>query len=507
MASFTFDPLTPAAFLRRSASVFPERVAIVDGERRWTYREFADRCDGLRAALAALGVGTGDRVAALCVNSHLMLELHHAVPAAGAVLVPINIRLAPDEIVYIVEHSGAAVLFATPELADTAREVAARTGVRLIEDVDHAGAAPAPAQVDERELLAINYTSGTTGRPKGVMYHHRGAYLQALAMCYHARLGPDARYLWTLPMFHCDGWSFTWAVTAAGGMHVRLRQIDTGEIWRRLDQDGITHLSAAPTVLTMIAEAPAAHVLGGGRTVHVDTGGAPPSPTLLARLDGLGLKVTHLYGLTETFGPIAINEWQATWDDLTGEEQFVLRARQGIGNIVATPLRVVDPDGTDVAADGKTVGELAARGNDVMLGYYRDDEATAAVTVDGGWLLTGDLAVRHPDGYVEIRDRRKDIIISGGENIASVEVERVLDSHPDVLESAVVGVPDAHWGEVPVAYVHLRDGAAERPAELAGHVRARLAGFKVPKSFVFGPLPKTSTGKIQKNVLRARQRS
>jgi fatty-acyl-CoA synthase len=507
MASFTFDPLTPAAFLRRSASVFPERVAIVDGERRWTYREFADRCDGLRATLAALGVGTGDRVAALCVNSHLMLELHHAVPAHGAVLVPINIRLAPDEIVYIVEHSGAAVLFTTPELADTARQVAARTGVRLIEDPDYAAPARAPAQVDERELLAINYTSGTTGRPKGVMYHHRGAYLQAVAMCYHARLGPDARYLWTLPMFHCDGWSFTWAVTAAGGTHVCLRQIDTDEIWRRLDEDGITHLSAAPTVLTMIAEAPAAHVLAGGRTVHVDTGGAPPSPTLLARLDGLGLKVTHLYGLTETFGPIAINEWQATWDDLTGEEQFVLRARQGIGNIVATPMRVVDPDGTDVPADGKTVGELAVRGNDVMLGYYRDEAATAAVTVGGGWLLTGDLAVRHPDGYVEIRDRRKDIIISGGENIASVEVERVLDSHPDVLESAVVGVPDAHWGEVPIAYVHLRDGVPERPTELAAHVRARLAGFKVPKSFVFGPLPKTSTGKIQKNVLRARQRS
>ncbi len=509
MTSFTFEPLTPAAFLRRSASAFPERVAIVDGERRWTYREFAERCDSVRGALALLGVGAGDRVAALCVNSHLMLELHHAVPAHGAVLVPVNIRLAPDEIAYIVEHSGATVLVATDELAETARAVAMRTGVRLVEPDEYesllaARHSVAPAEVDERGLLAINYTSGTTGRPKGVMYHHRGAFLQALAMCYHAGLNPDARYLWTLPMFHCDGWSFTWAVTAAGGTHVCLRAIDTDEIWRRLDDDGITHLSGAPTVLTMIAEAAAAHVLPGGRTVHVDTGGAPPSPTLLGRLDRMGLKVTHLYGLTETFGPIAINEWQARWDELTGEEQLLLRARQGIGNIVATPLRVVDPDGADVPADGATVGELAARGNDVMLGYYRDEAATEAVTVDGGWLLTGDLAVKHPDGYVEIRDRRKDIIISGGENIASVEVERVLDSHPDVSESAVVGVPDDHWGEVPVAYVHLRDGAAERPEELAAHVRERLAGFKVPKSFTFGPLPKTSTGKIQKNVLRRR---
>lgn len=517
MASFTFAPLTPAAFLRRSVRVFPDRVAIVDGARQWTYREFARRCDALRLALGALGIGPLDRVAALCANSHVMLELHHAVPAHGAVLVPINTRLASSEMTYIIQHSGATVLVATAEFAGVAQVVAAETGVRLIvaggdEDQYETLLADAPTDgapspdgvdIDERQLLAINYTSGTTGRPKGVMYHHRGAYLQALAMCYHAGLGPDARYLWTLPMFHCDGWCFTWAVTAAGGTHVCLRSIDVDEIWHRLGADGITHLSAAPTVLTMIAEAPSAAALPAGRSVHVDTGGAPPSPTLLARLDRLGLRVTHLYGLTETFGPIAINEWQGRWDALAGEEQSRLRARQGIGNIVATPLRVVDPVGRDVPADGATLGELAARGNDVMLGYYQDQEATDAVTVDGGWLLTGDLAVMHPDGYVEIRDRRKDIIISGGENIASVEVEQVLDSHPEVLESAVVGVPDPHWGEVPVAYVRTRSGAAIDPAELAAHVRARLAGFKVPKEFVFADLPKTSTGKIQKNVLRA----
>ncbi|MFC0530530.1 AMP-binding protein [Phytohabitans kaempferiae] len=509
MASFTFDPLTPAGFLRRSAAAFPGRVAVVDGSRWWTYREFAGRCDALRGALAGLGVGPGDRVAALCVNSHVMLEMHHAVPAHGAVLVPVNVRLAPDEMAYVIEHSGARVLVATAEFAGPARELAGRTGVRLVEPDEYESLLAAahrvdPPEIDERQLLAINYTSGTTGRPKGVMYHHRGAFLQAVAMCYHARLGPDARYLWTLPMFHCDGWSFTWAVTAAGGTHVCLRRVDVDEIWQRLTAGGITHLSAAPTVLTMIAEAGAAVPLPEGRTVHVDTGGAQPSPTLLARLDRLGLRVTHLYGLTETFGPIAINEWQGDWDAEPDEVRARLRARQGIGNIIASPLRVVDPDGRDVLADGETIGEIAVRGNDVMLGYYRDEAATEAVTVDGRWLLTGDLAVMHPDGYVEIRDRRKDIIISGGENIASVEVEQALDSHPDVVESAVVGRPDPRWGEVPVAYVHLRAGVAGDPADLAAHLRARLAGFKVPRSFVFTELPKTSTGKVQKNVLRAR---
>jgi fatty-acyl-CoA synthase len=512
-APFAFAPLTPAAFLRRSARSFPDRVAVVDGRREWTYRAFAARCDALAGALAGLGVDRHDRVAALCANSHVLLEIHHAVPAHGAVLVPINTRLSPTEMTYILEHSGARLLLATAEFAGVARRVAAEAGVRVVVAGDEAdeyeallaAAVPVPADddPDERRLLAINYTSGTTGRPKGVMYHHRGAYLQALAMCYHARLGPETRYLWTLPMFHCDGWCFTWAVTAAGGTHVCLRAIDVAEIWRALGEDGITHLSAAPTVLTMIAEGARPAPAPAGREVHVDTGGAPPSPSLLARLDRLGLRVTHLYGLTETFGPIVINEWQPQWDALPEAEQARLRARQGIGNIVATPLRVLDLDGRDVPADGETIGEIAARGNDVMLGYYRDPAATAAVTTADGWFLTGDLGVLHPDGYVEIRDRRKDIIISGGENIASVEVEQALDSHPDVLESAVVGAPDPKWGEVPVAYVRTRSGVPLDPAELAAHVRGRLAAFKTPKKFVFADLPRTSTGKIQKNVLRA----
>ncbi|MBV9206291.1 MAG: AMP-binding protein [Actinobacteria bacterium] len=509
MAEFTFAPLTPASFLDRAAAVFAGRTAIIDGERRFSYRDMSGRCRRLAGALAALGVGREDRVAALCANSHVMLELHHAVPMAGAALVTLNTRLSEDEMAGLLDHSGSSVLVATGEFADRARQLAGRAGLPCFvaggpgdsyEDWIAGADEAAPAPVEERQLLAVNYTSGTTGRPKGVMYHHRGAYLQAVAMAYHVRLGPGARYLWTLPMFHCNGWCFTWAVTAAGGTHVCLRAVDTAEIWRLLHTEGITHFSAAPTVLTMIAEDPAAGVLD--REVHVDTGGAPPAPALLARMGKMGFAVTHLYGLTETYGPLAINEWQPEWDELEREEQAALRARQGAPNIIARPLRVLDDDGRDVPADGQTIGEIAVAGNDVMLGYYRDEEATAEVT-RAGCFLTGDLAVMHPDGYVEIRDRNKDIIISGGENIASVEVEQVLDSHPSVVESAVVGMPDERWGEVPVAFVTLRKDDVDSGA-LAEYARERLARYKVPRRFEFGELPKTSTGKIQKNVLRDR---
>ena len=512
MAEFTFSSLSPVQFLDRAAQAFPRRLAVIDGDLRLTYAELASRCDRLVVALAVSGVQRGDRVAALCTNSHVMLELHHAVPARGAALVALNVRLALEEMRHILEHSGARLLVTTSEFAVRARELAALTGVDVVvaggaEDEYEAwlpAAAPESCtdriEVDERDLLAINYTSGTTGRPKGVMYHHRGAYLQAVAMAYHARMGPATAYLWTLPMFHCNGWCFTWAVTAAGGTHVCLRQVDTVEIWRLLREAGVTNLSAAPTVLAMIAEDAGAGPLA--RRVHVDTGGAPPSPALLQRLDPLGFDVTHLYGLTETFGPVAVNVWQPEWDDLGAEQSARLRARQGIGNIVAQPLRVLDAVGADVPPDGRTIGEIAVRGNDVMLGYYRDEEATDAVT-RSRCLLTGDLGVMHPDGYVEIRDRAKDVIISGGENIASVEVERAIDTHPDVVESAVVGLPDPKWGEVPVAFVSRRAGSAVSESELRAYLRERLAGFKVPKSITFSELPKTSTGKIRKNVLRA----
>ncbi len=509
MAEFTFAPLTPASFLDRAAAVFADRTAIVDGERRFTYRDMSGRCRRLAGALAALGVGHENRVAALCTNSHVMLELHHAVPMLGAALVTLNTRLSADEMAGLLAHSGCSVLVATREFGDRARHLAEKAGLPCFladgtgdsyEDWIAGAAEAGPEPVDERQLLAINYTSGTTGRPKGVMYHHRGAYLQATAMAYHARLGPGARYLWTLPMFHCNGWCFTWAVTAAGGTHVCLRSVDTAEIWRLLREEGITHFSAAPTVLTMIAEDPAAGVLD--HEVHVDTGGAPPSATLLARMGAMNFAVTHLYGLTETYGPLAINEWQPEWDELPRDEQARLRARQGAPNIIARPLRVLDKEGRDVPADGETIGEIAVSGNDVMLGYYRDDEATREVT-RSGCLLTGDLAVMHPDGYVEIRDRSKDIIISGGENIASVEVEQVFDSHPSVVESAVVGMPDERWGEVPVAFVTLRKDDVDADA-LVEYARERLARYKVPKRFEFGELPRTSTGKIQKTVLRDR---
>jgi fatty-acyl-CoA synthase len=520
MAAFTFSQLTPTAFLERSARVFPDRVAVIDGDRRFTYREFADRSRRLAGALAARGIAPGDRVAALCTNSSAMLEAHNGVPWAGAVLVPLNVRLSPEELRYILEHSGARLLIADALFAAPAAEAAAGAGIPVVVaggDADGyeellAGAEPLVVPCpDERGLLALNYTSGTTGRPKGVMYAHRGAYLQALAMAMHTGLGPTSRYLWTLPMFHCDGWCFPWAVSAAGATHVCLPRVEPARIWQLLRTEGITHLSAAPTVLTMIANAQEAAAGPLSVRAHVQTGGAPPTPTLLARMSALNMDVTHLYGLTETYGPLAINQWHPEWNDLPGEEQAELKARQGTGNVIADRLRVVGKDGADVPADGETIGEIVARGNDVMLGYYRDEEATADATLGGGggedgtgWFRTGDLAVVHPDGYLEIRDRSKDIIISGGENISSVEIERALDAHPAVLESAVVGEPHEKWGEVPVAHVTLRPDASTDDAELAAFVRSRLAGFKVPKMFVYGDLPMTSTGKVQKNLLRGR---
>ena len=511
MANFTFTQLAPASFLDRSAAVFRDRVAVVDGGRRLTYAELGDRSHRLAGALAGLGVRPGDRVAALCANSHVMLELHHGVPFAGAVLVPMNIRLSEDEHAYIVEHSGSEVLVVTAGFAERAAALAARNpGLRAViagdkydDEYELLLSAAEPLTVpleDERSLLAINYTSGTTGRPKGVMYHHRGAYLQALATAFHARLTPASRYLWTLPMFHCDGWCFTWAVTAAGATHVCLGAFDSDVAWRLIRDEGVTHLSGAPAVLTMMAAAAEAG-RGAPTPVRVDTGGAPPSPTLLARMAALNFEVNHLYGLTETFGPICLNDWHPEWDRLDVDAQARLKARQGVGNVIADRLRVVTPTGDDVVPDGSAVGEIVCRGNDVMLGYYRDDEATAAAELDG-WLRTGDLAVVHPDGYIEITDRSKDIIISGGENISSVEVERVLDAHDAVLESAVVGRPDELWGETPVAFVTLRSGASATEQDIIGHVRDRLAHFKAPKQVVFAELPKTSTGKIQKNLLR-----
>jgi fatty-acyl-CoA synthase len=506
-------PLNPASFLDRAARVFANRTAVIDGERRFTYAEFADRAHRLAGLLMNQGAQPGDRIAALCPNSHVMLEMHNGVPMAGCVLVPINIRLSRREISYILENSGARILVATPELAEVARYASESCAVRVIVAGDAsteyeqllASSKPSPTVfVDEMSLLAINYTSGSTGQPKGVMYSHRGAYLQALAMAYHSHLGLGSSYLWTLPMFHCNGWCFTWAVTAAGATHVCQRQIDPKIIWSAICSGGVSHLCAAPTVLTMIAEAAASS--GGAKPLHAVrafTGGAPPTPALLARLAGLKLEVTHLYGLTETYGPSFLNEWQPEWQSKSATEKARLNARQGIGNVVTTEIGVIDAEGNEVPADGETLGEIVVRGNNVTIGYYHDEAATRAAEIRG-WFRTGDLGVRFPDGYVELRDRAKDIIITGGENVASVEVEKALAEHPAVLEAVVVGQPDERWGEIPVAFVVLRQGMSITRDELIEFVCGRIARFKAPREILFQDLPKTSTGKIQKYLLRQR---
>ncbi len=506
-------PLTPTAFLDRASHAFADRLALIGDDRRFTYGEFGDRCERLAGALMARGVAAGTVVSVLAPNTHVLLEAHFGVPYAGAVLNALNTRLTGEELAGIAAHAEARVLIVDHELVDAVGPIAAALPdldvviaggpedeyARLI-----AEAVPGRIETtDERSLLALNYTSGTTGTPKGVMYQHRGAYLQALAMAAQAELRPGSVFLWTLPMFHCNGWCFPWAVTAAGGTHVELRRVEPDRIWRAIRSEGVTHFNAAPTVLTALAYGPWADEGPAPSPIRVMTGGAPPSPTLLARMAELNLHVTHLYGLTETYGPAVICDWQPEWNDLPQADQARLNARQGVTNLVGVAVRVVDEHGADVRGDGESLGEVVLRGNNVMLGYFKDPKATADVDIDG-WFRTGDVGVMHPDGYVELRDRSKDVIISGGENIASIEVEQVLASHPAVLECAVVAAPDPKWGEVPVAFVTLHPGASATASELVDHVRQRLAGFKAPKDVVFGELPKTGTGKIQKFVLRER---
>ncbi|WP_433298078.1 AMP-binding protein [Pseudonocardia sp. CA-142604] len=511
LEALSFEPLTPVSYLDRAAAAHGDRIAVVDGGQRWTYAELHDRCRRLAGALAPLAGGRP--VAVLAPNTHVLLEANFGVPWAGVPLVAVNTRLSAGEVAYILEHSQAAVLVHDPAFDALVIDVLSRMAVppqvvRAGEQYEELLAAAAPLALtpsEERALLSINYTSGTTGRPKGVMYHHRGAYLQALAMVAHTGLSPSAVHLWTLPMFHCNGWCFPWAVTAAGATHVCLPKVEPAQVWRLIREEGVTHLNGAPTVLSMIAYAPEAAPLSGP-PVRVATGGAPPSPAILRRMGDLGFDVTHLYGLTETFGPVMICDWRPEWNALDAHEQARLKARQGVGNMISCRARVVAADGTDVPADGTTIGEIALRGNNVMLGYLNDPEATAAAVPDG-WFRTGDLGVLHADGYVELRDRSKDVIISGGENIASVEVEQAIFEHPAVLEVAVVAAPDEKWGEVPVAYVTVHEGASVTEAEIIDHVKGRLARFKAPKRVVFGELPKTSTGKIQKYVLRETARA
>jgi fatty-acyl-CoA synthase len=527
MASVSTAQLTPLRFLERSAEVFGDEVAIVHDGRRITYREFAAHTTRLARALRAAGIAPGDRVAYLCPNLPEMLIAHFAVPLAGGVLVAINTRLAAEEVRYICDHSGATLLVVDAGLAATVEPIAGRLEtvgeiVTVADPEAKAGSQVAlegrsyaelmdggcdeslPWSVDdELATITVNYTSGTTGRPKGVMYSHRGAYLNALGEVIHSEHSPSSVYLWTLPMFHCNGWCTTWAVTAIGGRHVCLRAVRADDVWRQLDDEAVTHLNGAPTVLTTIANAPQAHPLG--RTLTVTTAGAPPSPTTIAQMEAVGARIIHVYGLTETYGPYSVCEWQAGWGRLETEARATLLARQGVGMIQAQRLRVVDPEMGDVPADGATMGEIVMQGNNVMKGYFEDEGATADA-FRGGWFHSGDLGVMHPDGYVQLLDRAKDVVVSGGENISTVEVEQALMSHRSVLEAAVIGVPDDRWGERPKGFVVLKDGTDASAAELIDHVRGQIAAYKSPDAIEFvAELPKTSTGKVQKYELRERE--
>jgi len=519
-------PLSPLQFFRRAADVYGDRPAVVDGGERYPYAVFADRCLRLAAALREIGLGPGDRAAVLAPNTHRALECYTAVPLAGGVLVPMNTRLGAADYRYIAGHAGCRVLLADPSFADLAGSLRDDLGLRVVtlgekaaagaaagvEDLI-AGAPPGRSgrlldgidALDENAPISINYTSGTSGHSRGVIMTHRMTALNVLDVLVHARLGGDDVYLHTLPMFHVNGWGGVWAVTAAGARHVCLPRVDPPAIVRLIDAEGVTVAFAAPTVLVMLGGDPSTQGWRPRQRVRWYVGGAPPPAALIKRCEEeLGFEIVHVYGLTETGPWLTVCEWRAAWDDRPLAERAALKARQGIGQIAAGRVRVVRDDLADVARDGAEIGEIVVRGPTVTPGYYRDPEATAAATA-GGWFHTGDLAVVHPDGYAQIVDRKKDLIISGGENISSVEVEGVLYQHPAVLEAAVVASPDPVWGEVPRACVVLRSGAHATAGELIAFCRERLAHFKAPKAVEFvDALPKTATGKIQKYLLRAR---
>ena len=514
-------PLTPLEFARRTRALYGAREAVVDGERRFSYAQFFERCDRWSAALQRLGVKPGDRVAYIAPNTHAQLESFYAVPQIGAVVVPINFRLSADEFAYIITHSGATVVCAHEDHLDTVDRIRDRlSGVRHFVALEGSRdnwegyeslvaaetATYARPSIEETDLISINYTSGTTSRPKGVMITHRNAYINIVGTLIHVPMRVTDRYLWTLPMFHANGWTFTWVVTAAGGAHICLRKVEPIKIFELMGAEAVTLLCAAPTVLIPLANAPADVRARAPRGIRVVTAGAPPAAATIERIEGeLGWAITHVYGLTETAPFITVCEPRPEHDALPAAERAVIKARQGVELLTSGELRVVDESGQDVPRDGSTIGEIVVRGNAVMKGYYNDPEATAQA-LRGGYFHSGDAAVVHPDGYVDIRDRLKDVIISGGENISSVEVEGVLLRHPAVQEAAVVGLPDAKWGEAPHAFIVLKPGGTVSSEELRTFTRERLAHFKTPHTFTFLPeLPKTATGKIQKFVLRGRR--
>jgi len=517
-----YVPLSPLSFLRRSERVFPDKTAVIHHGKSWTYREFAGRCRRLASGIRAAGVRPGECVAVLAPNGPPALEAHYGVPLAGAVLCALNTLLDAAAIAFILDHAEVKLLLVDREWAPKAKQALALLDhpIPVIEIADEAAPAgltmeaeeyedflerhePAAwgGPADEWDAIAVCYTSGTTGNPKGVVYHHRGAYLGALGAALEIGLTPGAAYLWTLPMFHCSGWTFTWGVTAIGATHVCLRKVEAGAIFRKIADHGVTHLCGAPIVLNMLVNATAAQIKTLTRPGLAATGGAAPPTAIIAGMERLGFTMQHVYGLTEVYGPSATCEPQPDWPGLTVQERAKKISRQGVPNICQEDITVLDQEGRIVPCDGVTIGELAIRGNVVMKGYLKNPKATSE-SFRNGWFLTGDLGVLHPDSYAEIKDRSKDIIISGGENISSLEVEEVLYRHPAILEAAVVAAPDETWGEIPCAFLVLKDGAELTAEDAAVFCRQNLAGFKIPKRFVFQELPKTSTGKIQKNVLR-----
>ncbi|HET6520310.1 MAG TPA: acyl-CoA synthetase [Geminicoccaceae bacterium] len=521
-----YAPLTPIGFLERAADVYPDRTAVIHGDRRHDYRTLRERCRRLASALARRGVRPGDTVAVMAPNIPATLEAHYGVPMAGAVLNPLNVRLDAATVAFILGHGEAKVLLADTEFAPvigrTLAQVERKPLVVDIEDVDGGGRLGGPTYeellaegdpafaplypADEWQAISLNYTSGTTANPKGVVLHHRGAYLNAMGEALAVGMPLHPTYLWTLPMFHCNGWCFTWAVTLQAGTHVCLRRVEAAPIFAAIAGHRVTHLCAAPIVVNMIVNAPESVRRPFDHPVRMMTGGAAPPAAVLEKAAALGIDMLHLYGLTETYGPSVVCAWQEPWADLPQGERARLMARQGVRYPQIEALAVMDPGTmTPVPRDGATIGEMMVRGNGVMKGYLKNPTATEEAFA-GGWFHTGDLAVMHPDGYCEIRDRSKDIIISGGENISSIEVEGALYRHPAVLEAAVVAKPDAKWGETPCAFVTLKEGMSATAEELIEHCRGEIARYKAPRTIVFAELPKTSTGKVQKNVLRERAR-
>ena len=522
-----YTPLSPLSFLKRSAFVYPTKTAVIHGNRRYSYEEFYDRCRRLASSLNMRGVKQGDTVAILAPNVPELLEAHYGVPMLGAVLNAINIRLDAPTVAFILEHGNAKVLIADTQFQEViTAAIATMDNPPFVIDIDdvqgQGGACIGNVEYeafiaagdkdyawslpdDEWQSISLNYTSGTTGNPKGVVYDHRGAYLNAIGNAMTFGLNPKSVYLWTLPMFHCNGWTFTWGVTAVGGTHVCLREVDPAKIYPMIADYNVTHMCGAPIVLTTLIHAPDNVRQFVDPPVEIATGGAAPPSTVISGMEELGFKVTHLYGMTESFGPSTVCAWQTEWAELPLKERATLMARQGVNYLTLEDQRIADPDTMkNMPADGETVGELMLRGNTVMKGYFKNADATKEA-FQGGWLHTGDLGVMHSNGYIEIKDRAKDIIISGGENISSLEIEEVLYRHPDIMEAAVVAAPHRKWGETPCAFVTMKPDLEPLTSEtVIAYCRDNMAHFKCPSQVVFGPLPKTSTGKIQKYVLRQR---